>query len=208
MLNVDRAQHQYYAVVIGSPVNTRWGLLKALLDGKCEDPRWPQAGDARFPHHVIVDDENVQLVFFWCWPSEKYMEVSCQYQLVWKHTMVAIVNYDRQDTGSFESARKHLNGIRTRSKSPDVPTLLVECEMNVGDERRVSEDDGRALADEFSCRFFQVSVPTGKGIAELMTEIAVQARIRRRAVEEREEAEQRAKAETTPEKSQKSCTVQ
>ena len=206
MIKVDTTQPWYDINFVGYPLEHRYRLLVAMREGKCVENMCPHPGDGRFPCHVMVDNSNVQLVFVWCWPSERFTDERTQISMIGPSTMVAIVCYDRSLASAFQTARTQLDRIRNSSRCRDVPVLLVDCEMDKDQERCVSEDEGRALAGEFSCVFFQVSVLTGDGIPELLVETAIQAKNRRCVMEERraKEAEQRA-LEKQP---VKSCTVQ
>ena len=206
MLNVDPTQPWYEIAFVGSPLEHRYKLLAAMRDGKCGENVRPHPGYGRFTCNVMVDNSNVQLVLAWFWPSEKFTDESAQISMIMPNTMVVIVCYDRSLAAAFQTARTQLDRIRNSSRCRDAPVLLVDCEMEEGQERCVPEDEGRALADEFSCSFFQVSVITGDGIPELLVETAIQAKSRRCAIDKRraQEAEQPDKAV----KSKKSCTVQ
>lgn len=205
MSGAGTAQYKHMVALLGADCYRRFRFLQALIDGKCQrNDLMPSPGDDFFPHHVMVDDEDTLLFFYWFWPSEVYAENMSQFMTIHEKILVVLVSYDHSDPENFKRARDHLRDIRNRSRCPDVPTILVDCEFERDGERRVSEEKGRALADEFSCRFSKVSVFTGDGIPELLVEIATQARERRSVIEKRQ-AERKEQQDLT---GKKSCTIQ
>ena len=211
MSNAGNAQYKHLVTVLGADAHRRFRFLQALIDGKCERHYlMPSPGEDFFLHHVMVDDEDILLFFYWFWPSETYAEITLQYMRIHERILVVLVSYDHSDPDNFKRARDHLHDIRNRSKCPDVPTFLVDCEFRLDRERCVSEEEGRALADEFSCLFSKISVFTGDGISELLVEIAIQAR-ERRAVLDKRQAERKGQQDLAKEKcakSEKSCAIQ
>jgi len=77
-----------------------------------------------------------------------------------------ILAYATDSRSSYEAARPYRAKIFD-TKKEKVPLLLIATKADLGpSERQVSEEEGRKLAEEFACPFFETSAKKGSYIKE------------------------------------------
>ena len=86
-------------------------------------------------------------------------------------TSIFVVVYSVADRGSFDEMRSTIHHIRDLRKNDD-PIILVGNKCDLEDERRVSTEEGRVLADEFGVSFIETSAKDNKNVEEIVQVVA------------------------------------
>ncbi|GMI36131.1 hypothetical protein TeGR_g5284 [Tetraparma gracilis] len=78
-----------------------------------------------------------------------------------------VLSYDVSNRTSFEHVQSWMQDINTRAP-PDVDIVLCGNKCDLGeDERKVSIQEGAALADEYGVAFFETSAKTGAAVHDM-----------------------------------------
>jgi len=99
--------------------------------------------------------------------QERYRAISRAY---YKGTMEILLCYAIDDQGSFERIGYWMEEIR-KYASDDVCIVLMGTKSDLPDERVVSIDEGRQLADSFGIKFFETSAKENLNIDEVFLEL-------------------------------------
>merc|ERR1712137_1284355 len=79
-----------------------------------------------------------------------------------------VLVYSITTTTSFDAASKLRTQIlRIKEETPDIPVMLVGNKLDLEDERQVTTEQGRALAQKFGSGFIETSAKTDTNIKEL-----------------------------------------
>merc|ERR1712137_748854 len=86
-----------------------------------------------------------------------------------------VLGYSITTNTSFEAASKLRTQIlRIKEDSQDIPIQLVGNKLDLEEERQVTVEQGRALAQKFNCGFIEASAKTNTNIKELFFELVRQ----------------------------------
>lgn len=157
---------------LGHTVYERWPLVLRLSGDEytVELAKYPEPGSHLFRRQVLIDDQICSLVLNWFWPSDVCMERYRQHEIISRATALAMIIYPINCRKSFSDARTVLEDIATKSREPSVRKILVGYSQgDIEDNRDVSREEGEALAREYSCPFFEVSLMDDDHIEELLT---------------------------------------
>eukprot|EP00475_Leptophrys_vorax_P011697 TRINITY_DN18236_c0_g1_i1.p1 TRINITY_DN18236_c0_g1~~TRINITY_DN18236_c0_g1_i1.p1 ORF type:complete len:107 (+),score=24.36 TRINITY_DN18236_c0_g1_i1:163-483(+) len=81
--------------------------------------------------------------------------------------------FDVTNPESFERVRSYWNPRIDEFGNVRTVKLLVANKCDAGtDERKISPQEGQAMAEEIGARYFEVSSLTGNGVTELLAESA------------------------------------
>mmetsp|Transcript_11052 Transcript_11052/g.17437 ORF Transcript_11052/g.17437 Transcript_11052/m.17437 type:complete len:194 (-) Transcript_11052:103-684(-) len=83
-----------------------------------------------------------------------------------------VLVYSITTNTSFDAASKLRTQIlRIKEETPDIPVMLVGNKLDLEDERQVTTEQGRALAQKFGSGFIETSAKTDTNIKELFFEL-------------------------------------
>ena len=74
-----------------------------------------------------------------------------------------IVTYSVTERKSYENVNKWMNQIQSLAPK-EVSILLVGNKIDMEDEREVSVDEGKAMAEKYNAVFFETSAKTGESV--------------------------------------------
>ena len=101
--------------------------------------------------------------------QEEYSALRDQYM---KTGQGFVLGYSITTNTSFEAASKLRTQIlRIKEDSQDIPIQLVGNKLDLEDERQVTTEQGRTLAQKFNCGFIEASAKTNTNVKELFFEL-------------------------------------
>eukprot|EP00005_Dracoamoeba_jomungandri_P001390 CAMPEP_0174255740 /NCGR_PEP_ID=MMETSP0439-20130205/5052_1 /TAXON_ID=0 /ORGANISM="Stereomyxa ramosa, Strain Chinc5" /LENGTH=172 /DNA_ID=CAMNT_0015338059 /DNA_START=57 /DNA_END=572 /DNA_ORIENTATION=- len=69
---------------------------------------------------------------------------------------------------TFNNAKKiHIDILRIKENSPDIPVLMVGNKIDLKDQREVSKEDGERIAQELGIYHHEASAKTAEGVSEI-----------------------------------------
>ena len=94
-----------------------------------------------------------------------------------------VLAYDISNRPSFDHVIGWMRDIKTRAP-PDCDIVLCGNKSDLDNDRVVSTDEGKALADEYGVQFFESSALTGSNVETMFTALATT--IKRKRIDELE----------------------
>lgn len=167
------------AVVIGDSGVGKTNILLRYCDG-CFKPNYTSTVGVDFKIKTIqVEDLKIKLQIWDTAGQEKFKNISSTF---YKGAMIIILAYAIDHAPSFANVENWIKQIHEHTSS-EVAMFLVGNKADMRDERKVTAESGRKLAELYDMQFFEVSAKDGTGIEDLFDDIGVQAyeRIRQQA---------------------------
>mmetsp|Transcript_22901 Transcript_22901/g.63846 ORF Transcript_22901/g.63846 Transcript_22901/m.63846 type:complete len:248 (-) Transcript_22901:576-1319(-) len=82
-----------------------------------------------------------------------------------------VLTYDISNRPSFDHVMGWMRDIKTRAP-PDCDIVLCGNKADLDDDRVVSQDEGKQLAEEYGVAFFETSALTGANVEQMFTALA------------------------------------
>ena len=115
-----------------------------------------------FKTKIIEIDNKLILVALWdpCSGSERFLQPLNSH---YRGSHGIVINYDITDKQKFINLRKWIDEIL--KKAPlETRMILIGNKCDLSNEREVTEEEGKKLADEFGMLFFETSAKTGYNV--------------------------------------------
>lgn len=121
--------------------------------------------------HRLVDIEgsgdNVELHMIDSAGQEAYVENS---KKLWGGAAFAVYVYDVCDENTYAAVETWIR--EAKAVVGDVPGILMGNKVDLEKLRRVSPEQGSAMADKYGFKFFEVSAKTGFNLEEAFSDMA------------------------------------
>ena len=114
---------------------------------------------------IEADGRKVKLQLWDTAGSERFRSITHAY---YRHVVGIVLCYAINDRESFERIGYWMEEIRSGAKN-EVCVVLVGNKSDLVDERVVSIDEGRQLAESFGIKFIETSAKEGVNIDELVS---------------------------------------
>ena len=115
-----------------------------------------------FKTKIIEIDNKLIKVALWdpCSGSERFLQPLNSH---YRGSHGIVINYDITDKQKFINLRKWIDEIL--KKAPlETRMILIGNKCDLSNERKVTEEEGKKLADEFGMLFFETSAKTGYNV--------------------------------------------
>ena len=115
-----------------------------------------------FKTKIIEIDNKLIKVALWdpCSGSERFLQPLNSH---YRGSHGIVINYDITDKQKFINLRKWIDKIILQAPI-DTRIMLVGNKCDLSNERKVTEEEGKKLADEFGLLFFETSAKTGYNV--------------------------------------------
>ena len=114
-----------------------------------------------------VKGKHVKLQVWDTAGQERFKAIS---QTFYKGAAAIVLVYDRTNRKSFDNITSWMKQIETHSAKDSI-IYLVANKIDF-EEHTVSSEEGKELASEFGCTFFETSAKTGENIGKLFDSVA------------------------------------
>ena len=164
----------HQVVFFGGSAYGRWPLVLKMYQQSCTDEEMdnPATSYATLIREILVDGKPVKLGLMWYWSSDAFKERFEQYNQIRRGTRVAVVIYRIYMSLDLEEIKRYMDDIVNRSSDKEIPKVLVGYSRgDIEDRREISREEGEAIAREYSCPFFEVSLAKEEDIENLLVTI-------------------------------------
>ena len=115
-----------------------------------------------FHKNMTINDKKLNLQIWDTAGSEGYKSITKGY---FSNTACCILVYDITRPESFKSIINWIEDVRNYNN--DIDFILVGNKYDLKDERKISEEQGKALASEFDMKYIEVSAKTDYKIKDV-----------------------------------------
>ena len=115
--------------------------------------------------NLIINDKTYKLFFYDTTGQEKYKSISFN---IIKNAHGIIIMYDITNEKSFESIEEWISNVK-ELKGKNFPMILLGNKIDKENERIISTENGKNLANEYQIDFFETSNKTCINIQESIT---------------------------------------
>ena len=116
-------------------------------------------------YNKLLDIEN-KIIIIQLWDicgSERFRRVIPNF---YRNASGAVVAYDISDKRSFDRVKLWINGVKKYSnKETNIVIVGTKCDI-LDREVKVTEEEGKKLADELGVKYFETSAKTGYNVNE------------------------------------------
>ena len=92
-------------------------------------------------------------------------------QTYYRGAMGVILAYDCTNRDSFNHVRDWMQQIHAHA-NPDIVKVLVANKIDMLNDRKVSTEEGKTLAEQMNVRYFEASAKTGYNVEKAFTSVA------------------------------------
>jgi len=161
-------QNEYRIVVVGAGGVGKSALTVRFIQGNFVEKYDPTIEDS-YRKQVEVDGVACMLDIMDTAGQEEYSALRDQYM---KTGQGFILVYSITSPTSFEAATKLRTSIlRIKEENQDIPIIMVANKSDLEEERAVTTEDGKQLAQKFNCAFMEASAKTNTNVNELFFEL-------------------------------------
>jgi len=159
---------EYKIAVCGSGGTGKSAITVQLVSSHFIDTYDPTLEDA-YRLQMSVDNNTVILDILDTAGQEEYSALRESYM---RTGQGFIIVYSVVDRLSFEEASKFYHQIvRVKEDLPRVPLVLVGNKIDLGNDRQVTTEEGKALATQFAAAFIETSAKNRVNIVETFEEM-------------------------------------
>ncbi len=153
-------------LLLGESAVGKTSLAKRFVEGECDPNMASTIGVDLSLKRFVVDGTKVTLSVWDTAGQERFRSIPTSF---YRETQGILLVYDCTNELSFTLLRKWMHTVN--EINANVPRMLLCNKIDLVHLRSVSEDAGRALAQELHCRFFAVSAIDGTNVELAFTEL-------------------------------------
>ncbi|XP_061413985.1 GTP-binding protein Rit2-like isoform X1 [Lethenteron reissneri] len=165
---------EYKIVMLGPGGVGKSAMTMQFISHRFPEDHDPTIEDA-YKTQVRIDDETAHLDILDTAGQAEFTAMRDQYMRAGEGFIIC---YSITDRRSFQEAAQFKQLIYQVRHTYEVPVVLVGNKTDLGEIRQVSQEEGRSLAREFSCQFFETSAALRQYVDEVF--YAVVREIRRK----------------------------
>jgi small GTP-binding protein len=155
---------EFRIVVVGAGAVGKSALTVRFIQGNFVEKYDPTIEDS-YRKNIEIDKAACVLDIMDTAGQEEYSALRDQYM---KTGEGFVMVYSITSKQSFEFTNKlRTNILRLKSEAADFPIVLVGNKKDLTNERAVSEDEGKALAEKFKVPFVETSAKTNENVSEV-----------------------------------------
>jgi len=154
---------EYRITIVGAGAVGKSAITVRFIQGKFVEKYDPTIEDS-YRKPTEIDGQACMLDIMDTAGQEEYSALRDNYM---KTGEGFVLVYSITTRSSFEQTQKlRTHILRIKNDQSDFPMILVGNKKDLETERQVKEEEGRALADKWSCSFIETSAKTNTNINE------------------------------------------
>ena len=188
MEKIEHEEIKYKLIVIGNENVGKTSIINRLKNNQFSGNYEPTVGLDFQSIPILIDDQNVTLLLYDTAGQEKFRSLLPLYT---KNSHIILLVYDITNLDSFCDVEKWYDSLSNINKEEAI-FVLVGNKIDLMEERKVTEEEGKTYAKRHNFIFCEVSALTGDGVQELffeklLTQIRTQLLYKGKATNDQEE---------------------
>ena len=161
------AAKKYKVVLLGESGVGKSSLVLRLVKDEWVESQHSTVGASFFRYNCQVDDTTVNFDIWDTAGQERYKSLASMY---YRGAAAALVVYEITSYESFERAKYWIRELS--ANSPETIVTLVGNKCDLEPQRKVSADEAKKYASEFSLLQFEASAKDGTRVQSIFQQIA------------------------------------
>ena len=159
----NKYNYLFKYIIIGDPSVGKSNLLMKFAHNKFTDEYQATIGVEFGAKNITFNNQIYRIQIWDTAGQENFRSITRAY---YKNSVCAMVVYDITSRESFEHVQNWIQDIKDQSPKT-VLIVLVGNKIDLVNERKVKEEEGKAFAEKHNFIFQEMSALTGDGIQEL-----------------------------------------
>jgi len=160
---------RYKVVILGHLSVGKSSLITRFVEGKFTDRAEATVGVSFLTQNVLLEKHTIIMDIWDTAGQERYNSLVPMY---YKGSDAAIVVFDITSEQSFSKAEYWITELQTQTKTKQMLIVLAGNKVDMEDERRVSTENAKKLADDNGILYFETSAMSNVNVTEMFQEIA------------------------------------
>lgn len=160
-------------VLLGEAAVGKSSLVLRFVSNEFQENKEPTIGAAFLTQRCSVNQTTVKFEIWDTAGQERFASLAPMY---YRNAQAALVVYDLTKPGSFIKARHWIKELHEQANAGDMVIFLVGNKLDLVEEdeeqRKVSTEDGEALAKEEGCFFMETSAKNSINVKDVFMKIA------------------------------------
>lgn len=165
--------HTLKIIIVGDSSVGKSNIMNMFVNRVFQDVNESTVGVEFASKIISIDNIKYRMRIWDTAGQEAFRSITSAY---YRGTDGCLIVYSITDRKSFESIHSWILDIRSKS-SPYIPIILVANKMD-SDNRQVSSEEGKQLADDYGLLFFETSAKTAYNINNVFTSIVERVNIK------------------------------
>ena len=157
------AEMIFKIIIVGDLSSGKTNIVTQYISHKFVQDSQPTIGVEMFNKDFQINEDKVSAQIWDTAGQEKYNALTSSY---YKGAKGAIVVYDITQESTFLKVEQFVKDLKEKSDK-NVYMILVGNKIDLEENRKVSKEEGKILADKLKMGFFEVSAKNGTGIEDL-----------------------------------------
>ena len=157
------AEMIFKIIIVGDLSSGKTNIVTQYISHKFVQDSQPTIGVEMFNKDFQINEDKVSAQIWDTAGQEKYNALTSSY---YKGAKGALVVYDITQESTFLKVEQFVKDLREKSDK-NVHMILVGNKIDLEENRKVSKEEGKILADKLKMGFFEVSAKNGTGIEDL-----------------------------------------
>ncbi|MCQ2818470.1 MAG: GTP-binding protein [archaeon] len=164
----DDVEFIYKVLLLGDSSVGKTCFLKRFVDGTFQEVYMSTIGlDYRLKVMTMQDNKKVKLQIWDTAGQDRFRAITKNY---YKGAHGIILIYDVTCRRTFDNVRNWMAQI-TESASEEVSVFLVANKIDMEDERKVPEEEGKKAAEEFNLPFYEASAKSNINVDQVFNDL-------------------------------------
>ena len=157
------AEMIFKIIIVGDLSSGKTNIVTQYISHKFVQDSQPTIGVEMFNKDFQINEDKVSAQIWDTAGQEKYNALTSSY---YKGAKGALVVYDITQESTFLKVEQFAKDLKEKSDK-NVYMILVGNKIDLEENRKVSKEEGKILADKLKMGFFEVSAKNGTGIEDL-----------------------------------------
>lgn len=166
----SRYQYIFKIILIGSPGSGKSSILHRFIHGNFEEKYNCTLGVDFYMKTLDLSENFVKLQIWDTAGMEKYKSLTTSY---YRGSHAAFIIFDLTKRDTFDAVPRWLEAYNKNiSGEQNRVIILVGNKKDLSDERQISTEEAKSLADSYSMAYFETSAKDGVNVNEIFTFIS------------------------------------
>ncbi|MHA1442969.1 MAG: Rab family GTPase [Candidatus Heimdallarchaeota archaeon] len=155
-------QHLFKVIIVGAGKVGKTSLTIRFAEDRFRESYLPTLGVDFLTKNLTIDEKKIKLQL-WDTGGQEFVISLLPFYYTGAHGGVLV--YDMTNRNSFNSLDYWLKQIR--QNAGDIPLVLAGNKIDILDQRKVTEEEGRSFAESRNLLYLETSAKTGVSIPDL-----------------------------------------